>query len=176
MKRTKKMDSFIEYMIKQKRTPSVAFKKIMVYAAAFALSLIVMFISLIFPSVLLSISPLVIVALFYVAYRINTSFDIEFEYILTNGELDIDKITHKSRRKRLMTIHCKSFIEFGKLDKNTKADDTGFTRVIDAGAKSDTYDDYYAVFYKNGQKIKLIFNPTLKMIDVFKLYAPRVVK
>ena len=176
MKRTIKMDSFIEYMIKQKKTPAVAFKKFMVYVAAFVVSLIVMFISLIFPSALLSISPLIIVALFYVAYRINTSFDIEFEYILTNGELDIDKITHKSRRKRLMTIHCKSFIEFGKLDKKQNTDDTGYARVIDAGAKSDTYDDYYAVFFKNGQKIKLIFNPTLKMIDVFRLYAPRVVK
>ena len=53
-----------------------------------------------FPSALIGMLPMVIVLIFYIAYRINTSFDVEFEYILTNGELDIDKITHKRRRKR----------------------------------------------------------------------------
>ncbi len=170
------MDSFIEYMIKQKKTPAITAKRLLVYFAAFMLSLVVIFISLIFPSMLLSLSPLAVLLIFYFAYRINSSFDVEFEYILTNGELDIDKITHKRRRKRLMTIHCKSFIEFGKLEKNKVSDNGEYARVIDASAKSSTYDDYFAVFFKNGQKIKLVFNPTQKMIDVFKIYAPRVVK
>jgi len=77
-----------------------------------------------------------------------------------------------------MTIHSKSFICFAKVgDEEFKAQENdNFTRVIDASSHSKTYDEYYAVFFKNGQKIKLIFNPTQKMIDVFKFYAPRVVK
>ncbi len=172
------MDCFIEYMIKQKKTPATLIKKILIYFAAVIISLMVMIVMMIFPSMFIGLIPMAILIIFYAAYRISSSFDVEFEYILTNGELDVDKITHKKSRKRLMTIHCKSFIEFEKYSANDakSGNDGEFAKIIDASAKSETYDDYYAVFYKNGQKIKLIFNPTQKMIEMFKLYAPRVVK
>lgn len=172
------MDSFIEYMIAQKKTAKTMLKKTAVYAGALFVTLLASLIMIMFGSSIISLIPMVMLAIFYVAYRINTSFDVEFEYILTNGELDIDKITHKRRRKRLMTVHCKSFIAFAKTGDKEYADEENaqFAKVIDASAKSAAFEDYYAVFFKNGQKIKLIFNPTQKMIDIFKIYAPRVVK
>ncbi len=172
------MDSFMEYMIAQKQTAKTIFKKIGIYFGALLLTLVSFFVMLMFPSMLIGFAPMVIVLIFYIAYRINTSFDVEYEYILTNGELDVDKITNKKRRKRLVTIHCKSFTAFAKVgDKEFLSEENGeFSKVIDASAKSSSLIDYYAVFYKNGQKIKLIFNPTQKMIEIFKIYAPRVVK
>ncbi|MBO5743250.1 MAG: hypothetical protein J6R68_03115 [Clostridia bacterium] len=172
------MDSFMEYMISEKQTAKTVFKKIGIYFAALLLAFVSFIVMLMFPSMLIGFLPMVIVLIFYAAYRINTSFDVEYEYILTNGELDIDKITNKRRRKRLMTIHCKSFTAFAKKgDKEFLSEENGeFARVIDASAKSSALEDYYAVFYKNGQKIKLVFNPTQKMIETFKIYAPRVVK
>lgn len=172
------MDSFMEYMIAEKQTAKTVLKKIGIYFGALLLTLVSFFVMLMFPSVLIGFAPMVIVLIFYIAYRINTSFDVEYEYILTNGELDVDKITNKRRRKRLLTIHCKSFTVFAKVgDKEFLSVENGeFSKVIDAGAKSSALEDYYAVFYKNGQKIKLIFNPTQKMIESFKIYAPRVVK
>ena len=172
------MDSFMEYMITEKQTAKTIFKKIGIYFGALLLTLVSFFVMLMFPSMLIGFAPMVIVLIFYIAYRINTSFDVEYEYILTNGELDVDKITNKKRRKRLVTIHCKSFTAFAKVgDKEFLSEENGeFSKVIDASAKSSSLIDYYAVFYKNGQKIKLIFNPTQKMIEIFKIYAPRVVK
>ncbi len=172
------MDSFMEYMIAEKQTAKTVFKKIGIYFAALIITLISFIIMMMFPSALIGMLPMVIVLIFYIAYRINTSFDVEYEYILTNGELDVDKITNKKRRKRLMTIHCKSFTVFARVgDEEFLSEENGeFARVIDASAKSSALEDYYAVFYKNGQKIKLIFNPTQKMIDSFRMYAPRVVK
>ena len=172
------MDSFMEYMITEKQTAKTILKKIGIYFGALLLTLVSFFVMLMFPSMLIGFAPMVIVLIFYIAYRINTSFDVEYEYILTNGELDVDKITNKKRRKRLVTIHCKSFTAFAKVgDKEFLSEENGeFSKVIDASAKSSSLIDYYAVFYKNGQKIKLIFNPTQKMIEIFKIYAPRVVK
>ncbi|MBQ6894005.1 MAG: hypothetical protein IJN40_00760 [Clostridia bacterium] len=172
------MDSFMEYMIAEKQTAKTVFKKIGIYFAALIITFISFIVMMMFPSALIGMMPMVIVLIFYIAYRINTSFDVEYEYILTNGELDVDKITNKKRRKRLMTIHCKSFTAFAKVgDEEFLSEENGeFARVIDASAKSSSIEDYYAVFYKNGQKIKLIFNPTQKMIDSFRMYAPRVVK
>lgn len=171
------MDSFIEYMIKQKKKGSVIAKQLLVVFAAVLLSLALTVVFLILPQAALSFWPLCVAGVIYAAYRIIASFDVEFEYILTNGELDVDKITNKKKRKRLITIHSKSFIAFGKVEDGTcsSQNDGEFAKVIDASANSATYDDYYAVFFKNGQKVKLIFNPTQKMIDVFKIYAPRVV-
>lgn len=172
------MDSFMEYMIAEKQTAKTVLKKIGIYFAALLLTFVSFIVMLMFPSVLIGFLPMVIAIIFYAAYRITTSFDVEYEYILTNGELDVDKITNKRRRKRLMTIHCKSFTAFARVgDKEfLQEENAEFARVIDASAKSSALEDYYAVFYKNGQKIKLVFNPTQKMIETFKIYAPRVVK
>jgi len=172
------MDSFLEYMIEQKRKPIVKLKKALIYIAAIFLSLILSFILMLISAQAVSMIPITILALLYGAYYINCSFNVEFEYILTNGELDIDKISNKKRRKRLITIHCKSFTEFGRYKPSSAHTDEKekFSRIIDASANSETYDDYYAVFFKNGQKIKLIFTPTQKMIDIFKIYAPRAIK
>ncbi len=170
------MDSFMEHMIKQRRKGADILKSILLIIAAIILSLLITPIFIVFPEAI-SIWPLTIAAIFYGAYRLICRFSIEYEYVLTNGELDIDKIIHRKRRKRLITIHSKSFIEFGKVDsaKASSTDKKELTKIIDASANSPVHPDYYAVFFKNGQKMKLIFNPTQKMIDEFKVYAPRVI-
>lgn len=173
------MDSFMEYMIAKQKTPMLTFKKIMIYITALMLGLFISMVFLIInPAMFISFIPITIAAVLYIAYRINCSFNVEFEYIFTNGELDIDKITHKRRRSRLLTVHCKAFTHFAKVGDGEYANEenSGFARIIDASAKSKMHDDYYAIFFLNGQKIKLIFNPTQKMIELFKLYSPRVIK
>ena len=171
------MDSFVEYMVKQKKKGIAIVKSILIFIAALIVSLLIAAIILVFFPVALSALPLAVAALFYGAYRVVASYDVEFEYILTNGELDVDKITHRKKRKRMITIHSKSFIAFGKMGDagDERLDKKEFARIIDASANSSVHQDYYAMFFKNGQKIKLIFNPTQKMIDIFRAYCPRVI-
>ncbi len=171
------MDSFIEYMIRQKKSAAAKLKTALIVLGAIVISFIITLIFLMFLPIAISLMPLCIAGIMYGAYRIIASFNIEYEYILTNGELDVDKITNKKRRKRLITVHCKTFTHFGKLTDSSYQNlkDSDFARVIDASAHSDNYETYYAVFFKNGQRVKLIFNPVQKMIDIFKIYAPRVV-
>lgn len=52
----------------------------------------------------------------YFAYRITTTMSIEYEYILTNGEIDIDKIVSKSTRTRLITFDCKEIKRIEKFN------------------------------------------------------------
>lgn len=183
----KTTDTFVEYMIKQKWTGAKIVKALLIVTAAFLVSLFVLVIALIAPfalgigaasHIITYVSTLLIVGIFYGAYKLISKFDVEFEYALTNGELDVDKIIRRKRRKRVISIDSKAFIEFGKKSDEDKSVDNKkeFARVIDATAHSKVHEDYYAIFFKNGQKVKLYFNPTLKMIDIFKIYAPRVVK
>ncbi len=171
-------DTFIEYMIKQKKSTSSILKTVAIVFGAVIAAFLVFMIFLMLPPQLITFMPLAVAAVFYGAYRLAASLNVEFEYTLTNGELDVDKITNRRRRKRLLTIHCKSFTVFARVNdpEHKNEENAEFNKVIDASANSANYDDYYAIFFKNGQKFKLIFNPTAKMIDVFKMYAPRVIK
>ena len=38
---------------------------------------------------------------------LTKQLNVEYEYIFTNGEVDVDLITSKSNRKRLITFNCK---------------------------------------------------------------------
>lgn len=171
------MDSFIEHMIKQRKSASHIIKSILIITAAVLLSFILTFILLLFP-IFLSALPILIAAVVYGAYRIISASDVEYEYILTNGELDVDKIMRKKKRKRVVTVHCKAFTHFGKVSdpQYRKLKNEEYARTIDASARSDSFEDYYAVFFLNGQRIMMIFNPTQKMIELFGIYAPRVVR
>ena len=181
------MDSFVEYMIKQKWTAGTILKSLLIVTLAFFVSLFFLIIALIAPfalnnhpisQVITYAAVLLIAGVFYCAYRLICRFDVEYEYAVTNGELDVDKIIRRKRRKHVISIDSKAFIEFGKKSQEKKNENEKgeYARIIDATAHSKTHEDYYAVFFKNGQKIKLYFNPTGKMIDIFKVYAPRVVK
>jgi len=174
----KEIDSFIEYMIKAKKTRSVILRQLLIILACIFVLMIVTFLFLILPAEVISLWPITTAGVIYLTYRLLASMEVEYEYILTNGELDVDKITNRKKRKRLITVHSKTFIEFGKADKQKDFTDKekDFSKIIDASGHSQAFCDYYAVFFKNGQKVKLIFNPTGKMIDVFKFYAPRVIK
>lgn len=49
---------------------------------------------------------------------------VEYEYIVTNGEMDIDKIIAKRRRKRLITVNARTFERFGPFKESDHAGET----------------------------------------------------
>ncbi len=57
-------------------------------------------------------------AALYGGYYLTTKLDVEYEYI-TNGEIDVDKITAQRSRKRLITFRCGSATDFGIADENS---------------------------------------------------------
>ena len=173
------MDTFMEYMIKAKKTRAQIARQILIsFISTLVLilaTLIFLVVAIKFPAIL-TIWPMLMAVVIFFAYKLIIAYDVEYEYILTNGELDVDKITNRKKRKRLITVHAKTFTAFYVADKKDFSDkEKEFSRVIDATVHSSSHTDYCAEFFKNGQKIKLIFNPTQKMIDIFKVFAPRVV-
>ncbi|MBE6729375.1 MAG: hypothetical protein E7568_03980 [Ruminococcaceae bacterium] len=48
---------------------------------------------------------------------LTRQLNVEYEYIFTNGEIDVDLITNKSARKRLITFKCK---DIDRIEKYTK--------------------------------------------------------
>ena len=57
---------------------------------------------------------LVIIGVIYGAYKLISLLVVEYEYIYTNGELDVDKIIAKSKRKRVVSIKCSEVEKYGE--------------------------------------------------------------
>ena len=105
------MDTYLEQIVKIKldgKAKGMIFGIIAVDALlVLGLAFLSLFIS---PFLLL----LVLGAACFGSYKLFSMLSVEFEYIITNGDLDIDRITAKSSRKRMMTIKCTKVEKYGE--------------------------------------------------------------
>ncbi len=101
----------------------------------------------------------------YFAWFLITGLNLEFEYIFTNGEIDIDRISAKRKRKRITTVKVSSFESFELYD-HEKYKSQKFDVRINAGISIFAEGTYCAVYKgKDGQKCILTFNPSERMLD-----------
>jgi hypothetical protein len=120
--------------------------------------------------------PAALVGGVWLVVRLIKNFDTEFEYIVTNGELDIDQIIGKRKRKRLLTIDSRLFeIVAPDSDVNfSPYNSTQFRERIDASSRVNPR--YFAVCpSKQGGKLLLYFEPNDRILDAVKMYNPRAV-
>jgi hypothetical protein len=163
------MDIFVEQIVKKVPDAKDKVKKAALIIGTVVLSgLLLVF--------LIGFFPFNIVLLFgavYGCYYLFTSIDCEYEYIITNGDLDIDKIIAKRKRKRLISVKISTFEDFGKYNADTKPAD-GFTTVL-AGENSGD-GDYFADFkHPTLGNVRLIFTPNEKTISGMKPYFSRII-
>ena len=86
------MDTFFEQIIAVKKNGKAVAAIIGIWLAAF----IVCFLLIMFMGFLGTFSLLLAAGALFGAYKLCTRFNLEYEYIVTNGTMDIDKIINKS--------------------------------------------------------------------------------
>ena len=169
------MDFFTEYIIKQKKSPKV----ILAALGMVLLTLIVWYFSLYFLAnpMFSGIIGLIDAGMVYISYIVITNFNIEYEYIATNTELDVDKIINRRKRKRVASFRLSEIELMAPVGyAEFKHEENGnFKNVYMAAISENHPDAYYVIYEKNGERNKLIFNPTEKIIDYAKKIAPRKV-
>lgn len=169
------MDFFTEYIIKQKKSPKVY----LAAAGMVLLTLIVWYFSLYFLAnpMFSGIVGLLDAGMVYFTYIIITNFDVEYEYIATNTDLDIDRIIHRRKRKRIASLRLNEIELMAPVGyAEFKHEENGsFKNVYMAAISADHPDAYYIIYEKNGERNKLIFNPTEKIIEYSQRMAPRKV-
>jgi hypothetical protein len=110
----------------------------------------------------------------YLAYRLIAARNIEFEYIVTNGELDIDKIISQRKRKRIFSASCKEFDILSPVKSNSFSQSVqSIKNRIDASSSIDSPGAYFATLNYKGNKTLLIFEPDEKILNNFKIFIPR---
>ena len=162
------MDFFTEVIIKQKKSP-------LVYLATLGMilaTLVVWAFSLTLMGVpaLSGIVGLLDIGIVYLSYYVISGFNIEYEYIATNTDIDIDKIVNRRKRKRIISLRLSEIDTLAPIENDRN--NSGETKVINAARSKNDPDAYYIITSKNGQKTKIIFNPNEKMIENAKKFYP----
>ncbi|ADH61467.1 conserved hypothetical protein [Thermoanaerobacter mathranii subsp. mathranii str. A3] len=164
------MDAFIEKLVKRQKTSKDTLFSIGVVVAA----LIVVFGVIPLIPIVRNLWIFFLFLFAYLAYYLIRSRNIEFEYSLTNSELDVDKIIDQKKRKHVISVDCRDFEVMAKInsDKFTQDIKTIKNR-IEAVSSMSSPDVYFAVFEDKGLKTVLFFEPNEKMIEVIARYIPR---
>ncbi|MCL2574638.1 MAG: DUF6106 family protein [Defluviitaleaceae bacterium] len=156
-------DVFKEQLVKRRPSMKTTMAKVGIVAAAIFLILVFFM----FAQFIAMFLPILWVATIFGAYIMFRRFDIEYEYILTNNELDIDIIYGKSRRKRIFSSSVRDFDAFRQVGSTemqhsfsggaTKADYTG-------GISPDIKQYEFITTYKS-KKMHILFEPNQDLLS-----------
>lgn len=163
------MDTFIEYIVKKKKTT----RDYLVIAAIIAALLLLAAAFLLFNRQLFGIPFILFVFSCWGAYFLITGSNIEFEYILTNTELDIDKIVAQRSRKRIITVNFREIEKCAKFD--AEGADTSISRIERLYGDIRSGNVYFVDFSRDGEKIRLLFEPNERILTELKKINPRCV-
>lgn len=166
------MDIFTEQIIKRKRSTTDIAISIGASLAVFILIFISFFFLL--PMTMIPLIPIAVTAAaIYGGYWVITSRNLEFEYSVTNGDLTVDKIIHKRKRKRVVSFDVRNAEEMGKYDPARMAH-RQFDKQLIASETETGEDAWYIIVRtpKYGLTL-LVFSPNDKVLDGIKAGMPR---
>lgn len=118
-----------------------------------------------------SLMPFITIAIAFAEYYFISMKNIEYEYIFTNGELDIDCIYNKNKRKRVFSAEAKSFEIFAHVE------DKSHESVFDTATEKKDYSSgkikdntYVFVCNYKGKKMKITFEPNESLLKAITPY------
>lgn len=168
------MDIFKEYIVEKKKEPIDTLISVGIVFAAFAVTYILMLFMLLNMQLLAGVGLLLIAGCWFLAVKLIRNRNVEYEYILTNHELDIDKIMARSARKRLLTV------DFRRIERCASVKDPEFEN--QAGKKIKNYAGdisgervYFVDIYEEAEPVRVVFQPSSAILEAIKQINPRQV-
>ncbi len=163
-------DVFNEHLVKKKTTAKDNLQKAGLIAAGMVLIAAAF---MVVPSFALFVVLAVAAGEVYLLKRYN----LEYEYVLTNNELDIDKIFSQSKRKRALSVDIRTFSVMIQVNNpNFKSEVGNIDMVEDYSICEVSESTYAAVYEKDGKRVQLLFDPSDAIVQGIKTYIPRKVK
>ena len=166
------MDNFAEQLVKKNETKAIRTRRMTLLAGGIALTAVLAILTLLqFGNLLLIfLGFLLTAAAGYGTYYFLQETYVEYEYTFTNGELDVDKIIAKRKRRGMLSTNIRQFTDFGKYDRSMKeAEDMTVIAATDSIAEH----EYYADF--NDETVgpaRLIFVPDERMLENIRQFLP----
>lgn len=158
-------DFYTEQLVKKQTTA----KDVAVKAFLVSLAIVSVLAVFLFPMAIL----IPVVAIF-AAVALIRRMNVEYEYLYVNGDLDIDKIINRSKRKRVFSTTINSMELFApegspELEQYRNADVADYTSGVPNERR------YVLVTAEKGRVTKMIFEPDDTIVEGIFLLAPRKV-
>lgn len=161
-------DVFKEQIVKKKPTTMDMMKRVGLVAAVIVIFLVASVFIGQFAFVLTVVAG-------FCAYLVINMLNVEYEYIFTNGELDIDIIYNRTRRKRLFSGSVSDFEIMAHLDDKDHAGEFASANETKNYASGTVTEQTYAFLtvYK-GKRLKVIIEPNEMMLKAISgVLTPR---
>jgi len=169
------MDIFMEHLVKHKKGVGSIVATVGIIILAVILFLFFGIISL---SGILSVFTgagfLLMAGVIYLAFYAIKYLNVEYEYILTNSELDIDRILGKSKRKRMLTIDFRE-IEYCAEISELEDKKAGVKKTFDFSGIGYNKTYFIIIDTEDSGRICVLFEPTSKMIEAARKFNPKKV-
>ncbi len=159
-------DVFIEELIRRRRAgKETAFKIGAVILGLVLVALAFHFFTSIFPFFFAIICILIF---FMFKYTVK-----EYEYSFINGDLDIDMILGKRKRKNVLSCTAREIRLMEPADKKVEGD---FTQVLDASVNARSEGRWYFICERDdGGRVLVYLNPSDRLLRAFKqVLGPRM--
>ena len=151
-------DVFKEQIVKRKPSTMDNMKRVGLILAV----VVVFFIAMYFVA---GFAPVITLAAGFGAFYLMSFLKVEYEYVFTNGELDIDIIYNRSRRKRVFSAHVNKFEIMAHVEDMNHAGSFSGAQVTHDYSSGQVGPDTYAfLINKDGKQQKIIFEPNEKML------------
>lgn len=163
------MEGIREQLVKKPVDSQDKLKTALVLAGSLVLAIIVVFLVAVYASVMMLVAIIFAGLIMWGGWWLTGEFSVEYEYCYSNGELIVDKIINRRRRKSMCSVELRRADAFYK--NPSKIPDA--TVISAVGELEDTY----AICYNDptyGPAV-LLFTPDEKMLDAIKPYLPRMI-
>ena len=157
---------FVETMVAKKPTKRDALLRGGAAVGVFILGIPIFMVS--FSNLYMTILGAAVCAgLLYCIYYFWTSLNLEYEYILTGSEMDVDQISAHRSRKHLMTVDCSGISAMGRYQPGLEGDKKPLFYCADPQEGA-----WYFVS-QEGQMV--VFTPDSKLLEGMRVSLPRQV-
>ena len=117
---------------------------------------------------------LLVFGVLYGAYRLSLLLSVEYEYIITNGSVDIDKIIAQSSRKRIASFELSDVQSLEKYNLSS-AQHENCEKVIVACNTDDENAYALKVAMKSGGNMLVVYAPNEQMREATVKFLPKFI-
>lgn len=170
------VDTFLEYLVKRKGDAKTLLYKMLIVLGVVVAAVLLLFLSGLFRGFSM-IFLFAFAGACYGAWYLFTGLSVEYEYIVTNGEMDVDRIVAQRRRKRLATVRFRDMEIMAPLNGEHRREfENASLKLVDASASPLEKAAYGIVAHteKLGE-IKLVFTPDERILKAAQAVSPRKV-
>lgn len=169
------MDTFVEQLVKLNLNGKTRALQISVWIICILMSVGLILLS-VFNKVFSFFLIILAAACVFVAYYLSSQMNVEFEYIFTNGEIDIDRIINRSKRQRLANFKCDDIELIELYDKTKHVPDKEGNKNVYFGCNVDENSYAFRIRHPKNKYYTLVISPNEQFKEALRKFLPYALK